>query len=176
MPAGPIVLSHTTLTLTVQGTDYSCQVVKATMTPPGRADGETVVAGCGGVVSLPGAVVPGTLVLEILGEYEGVTLALLYASTLATTVSFSVEYAAGPGDLSGEQKLTFTGTATVRPFAVDWSVPGTARHTVTLTIRDIAITTPDGATVRFTDALTGSTPPAADTEPEAEPEAEPVPA
>lgn len=120
-----------TLVLTIDGTDYACQVVNASyqMAAPG---GATIVpVACGDTVAEPGDPAQGSISGEVYKDTSasGITRAL---ATLALSGD-TVQYVYTESDAGGYE-MSWSGDCTVPAFAINFAPDKFGRHPLNLSV------------------------------------------
>lgn len=127
MPAA--VSKDATLLLTVDGQDYSCQVIDASYTPAAPAESTIIPTACGDTVAEPGDPQNGSITGTVFKDNAGMTRAL------ATLVLSGAEAAYVYTDTDGNgAALSWSGTCTVPAFGIDFQPDKLGRHPLELSV------------------------------------------
>ena len=125
------VAKDATLVLSLDGTDYACQVVNASYQMAAPGDSTPVPVACGETVSEPGDPQNGSISGEVYKDVgaSGITRVL---ATLALSGG-EADYIYTETDGNGET-MSWTGKATVPAFAIDFNPDKYGRHTLSLNV------------------------------------------
>lgn len=119
------------LVLSLDGTDYACQVVNASyqMAAPGEAT--PVPVACGDTVSEPGDPATGSISGEVFKDTSatGITRVLAAAAVAGT----ELDYVYTEEDAAGYE-MSWSGTCTVPAFAIDFAPDKFGRHALALSV------------------------------------------
>lgn len=124
------VAKDATLVLSIDGTDYACQVVDASYTMAAPGDSTPVAVACGDTVSEPGDPSNGSISGSVFKDTgtTGITRAL---ATLALSGA-EVPYIYTEND--GTNDLSWSGVATVPAFGIDFAPDKYGRHSLALNV------------------------------------------
>jgi hypothetical protein len=127
---------NVSLVVSLDGTDYACQVIDASFKPPGVGAATITETACpDGIVAEPGAKAEGSLTGNVFADSSdaGITWALAQAYETDATLAYIVTFWPELGPTNGMQ---WTGEARVNSFQQDFAKPGIGKHPL-----DLAITT-----------------------------------
>ena len=130
------------LVVSLDGTDYACQVIDASFTPPGIGSSTITETACpDGVVAEPGSISNGSLTGTVFADSgpTGITWAL--AQAYEANAELAYIFTAWP-DLVDTGGMVYTGTGRVASFQIDFSKPGVGKHPLNLEIPTAALTRP----------------------------------
>lgn len=129
------------LTFTVDGTDYSCQLLTPSFTPAWSGEGEMLYPACGGdvVVDPPEQAERGSITGEALKDTLPAGLTRVLIEKLGQQVPFT--YIENPGEA---HELSIAGEALITPFTLGWRQNRVGRHDLNLTV--LSQTLADAAT------------------------------
>lgn len=158
------------LFVTINGKRYDCQVIDLSFTFPKDGDPTITQTACpDGTVSEPGEKQPGSLSGTVFTDTStaGITTALITA--LNTSAEFPYDLVWWP-DVTGSA-LQITGQARVSDLVLEWSKPGVAKHSLSLSVVSAStaaftapaitgLTAPTGTALAWTATPDRSVPPA----------------
>ena len=122
------------LSLVLDGTEYQCQIIDATLTLVGRSAGDTVEVACpDGAVNEPGEHTDGSLTGTVFTDTTatGISWALMQAQQAGATMSYVLTWFA---DQDNTIAFTYTGDCKVDEFSIDWAKPGYSKHPISLVL------------------------------------------
>ena len=125
------VAKDATLVLSLDGTDYACQVVNASYQMAAPGDSTPVPVACGDTVSEPGDPSNGSISGEVYKDLgaTGITRVL---ATLALSGA-EADYVYTETDGNGAD-MSWTGKCTVPAFAIDFAPDKFGRHSLSLNV------------------------------------------
>jgi hypothetical protein len=128
----PTTQTDALLTLTLDGTDYACQIIDAEFTFPGKGTAQVVPVACGDTVSEPGDPVPGSISGNVLKDTgpDGITRALIEA--LTTDAEMDYVWTEGADDAAG--RMVVTGKCRVAGHVQTFAPDKMGRHALDLTV------------------------------------------
>lgn len=125
------VATDATLVLSLDGTDYACQITEASFTPAAPSEATPIPVACGDTVSEPGDPSTGSVsgsVYKDLGA-TGITRVL---ATMATTGA-EAAYVYTETDGNGEV-MSWSGQCTVPAFGIDFNPSKYGKHPLNLSL------------------------------------------
>lgn len=129
------VTKNNQLTLTLDGSDFSCQVIDLSFEYPVWETGENVEVACGPGESVneSGSRASGRISGEVFADTldTGVTIALMDAIDADAEVPFVLDYYS---DQANTVSVRFSGNVKVSGFELPFSKPGNARHSLDLEV------------------------------------------
>jgi hypothetical protein len=130
MPA--VTQTDATLVLSLDGTDYACQVIDAEFTYPGKGTAQTIPVACGDVVSEPGDPQPGSITGNVLKDTgaDGITRALIQA--LESDSEFDYVWTEGADDDAA--RISIAGRCRVAGHVQTFAPDKMGRHALDLTV------------------------------------------
>lgn len=134
MPA--VTQTDQVLKFSWNGTDYACQIINGSFTPPAPGEATPVPVACGDTVSEPGDPQSGEITGEVFKDSTtaGFTRALIAAAMAGTEIDF--EWTENDGTA---HELTFIGKAVPQPPTIDFQPAKLGRHQFTLTVTSAAL-------------------------------------
>lgn len=119
------------LVLTIDGTDYSCQVIDASFTMAAPGESTPIPVACGDTVSEPGDARNGSLTGSVLKDTSatGITRAL----AILAGSGAEVDYVYTEKD-EADYEMSWSGKATVPAFAIDFAPSKMGRHNINLVL------------------------------------------
>ena len=125
------VAKDATLVLSIDGTDYACQVVNASYTPAAPGDSTPIPVACGDVVSEPGDPSNGAISGEVYKDLGATGITRVLAGM--ATSGAEADYVYTETDSNGET-MSWSGQCTVPAFPIDFAPDKYGRHTLDLNV------------------------------------------
>lgn len=119
-----------TLVLTLDGTAIECQVINASYTPAAPAESTAVPTACGDTVSEPGDPSNGSITGEVFKDTSANGVTRLLAQAAVSGAELAYVYT----ESDGTNTMSWSGTATVPQFAIDFTPSKTGRHELSLAL------------------------------------------
>lgn len=130
-----VTIEQVSLSLLLDGVEYNCQVIDASLTHVGKSTGETVQVACpDGAVVEPGEHVDGSLTGTVYTDTtagSGISEALMLAHAAGATMTYSVTMFS---DQANTVAYIYSGDCQVSSFQIDWAKPGYSRHPLDLAL------------------------------------------
>lgn len=132
------VQTDATLTLTLDGTDVSAQVINASFQPSVKGAPEIVPVADGTTVAVPGDLQAGSISGEVFKDFSATGISRLLMEAAAGASPLPFVYTENPGAVDGSL-AAWTGTCYVSPTGVDFAPTKVGRHALNLTVTDSAL-------------------------------------
>lgn len=125
---------NVSLVVSLDGTDYACQVIDATFTPPGVGATTVTETACpSGVVAEPGGAEAGSFSGSVFSDSLDAGVTWVIAQAFETNAEFDYIITFWP-ELGPTKAMQYTGQARVNSFQLDFAKPGIGKHPLDLEI------------------------------------------
>lgn len=119
------------LKITLDGTDFACQVINASFTPAAPGESTPIPVACGDTVSEPGDPSNGSISGEVFKDTSATGITRVLAQAAVSGAEFDYQYVENDGT---PHEMTWSGKATVPQFGIDFAPSKTGRHPLNLTL------------------------------------------
>lgn len=133
---------NVSLSLTLDGVEYNCQIIDATATLPGETPGDVTEVACpDGKVVEKGDQEDGQLTGTVFADSTdtGITWVLMQAKAAGTVMNYVLQWFS---DQDATVSFVWTGVCQVGNFQIEWTKPSLARHPIDLSLLDVTISRP----------------------------------
>ena len=136
---------NVSLVVSLDGTDYACQVIDASFKPPGVGASTVTETACpSGVVAEPGGIEAGALTGNVFSDSLATGITYVLAQSYETQGEFDYIVTFWP-ELGPTKAMQYTGKAKVASFTLDFAKPGIGKHALDLELSTAVLARPAAA-------------------------------
>lgn len=136
---------NVSLVVSLDGTDYACQVIDVSFKPPGVGATTVTETACpDGRVAEPGSVAAGSLTGNAFTDSTDVGITWILAQAYETDAEIDFILTFHP-ELGPTKAMQWTGTARVNSYQLDFAKPGVGKHPLDLEVVTAVLARPAAA-------------------------------